>query len=145
MQIFQQRAEGPAADAADEVAYQPDVRILHRLYDLSEIIMGYPDIAVADQNIRKLRCLISGDKVVDLRIQGIVPLFHHNGDLFMGIPLLYLSCQFDGRIVLFFEGEYDLIIRVCLVAEAGEIISEVVVQPLERLQDRDGGAKSRRR
>ena len=51
----------------------------------------------------------------------------------------------EGRIVLFFEGEYDLVSRVCLVAEGSEIISEVVIQPLERLQDRDGGAKFRRR
>src|SRR4030042_2161326 len=44
MQIFQQGAEGPAANAADEAAYQAGIAILHGLYYLPEIIGSYADI-----------------------------------------------------------------------------------------------------
>ena len=106
----------------------PTLRILHGLYDLPEIVASYPDIAVADQDVRKLRDLIGGNEVVDLGIKGVIPLFYHDGDLLTGIQLLYLSCKFHGRIIFFFEGEYDLIVWVVLVAEAREISKEVVIQ-----------------
>jgi hypothetical protein len=64
-----------------------------------------------------------------------------NGDILLGIFILYHSRYLAGRIVFILQTKDDLVSWIILTAEAFEVIEEVIVKAFQRLENGDGWKK----
>jgi hypothetical protein len=139
VEVFKERSERTGPDAPDNVRYQPHTGITHVPCRFFQVVLPHHYIAVADQDLF-IFCLSTGrHEVVDLGVQSRSAVLDENGDIAFGMPGLYLLHNLMRSVVRVLQCEDDLVGRVLLDTEAGQIVKKIVIKSLEGFDDRDRG------
>ena len=137
LQVLHDRAGMALAHAREQVRHQPDARLRQVADRLAEVRRPHPDVRVGDQDHVVLAKPVHRGQVLDLRIQPE----RRRADDELGVVVGKLGQQLlhhgDRRIVLVGHAEEQLIGGIIEPEEAPQVLLELLVQALERLEDRD--------
>ena len=138
LEIFQRGREVLLVDAGEEVRDQPDAGVGEVAGRLAEIVRPDADVRVADQDDVMAPVPGQDGEALDLRVEAEGWASDDELRVAVGELVEELLHHADGRILGVGHAEEELEDRVIEPEEAPEIVLQAVVDPLERLEDRDG-------
>jgi hypothetical protein len=104
-----------------------------------KVVLINHHVAVADQYEGMAGFSVGGDEVVHFGIEADAAFLHDDGYVTTGVLVLDLFCDLVSRVVAVLKAKENFVVRVVLVAEAREIVEQVVVEPSQGFRIDTGG------